>query len=117
DGAEFMKHPDLVYLGKISYGLYAYHILALRLAYQLFSSYHHAFALTLSSLYALVLTFGMAVISFKWLEAPFLRWKQRRFTYIPFGPPVADLDRQASKNRLDNAKKRELGAVVPSTES
>ena len=88
DGLPFMKHPWLVYLGKISYGLYAYHILALRASYYLFSNYHHSYNLTFVELYALALTFSMAVLSYRWLEMPFLRLKEQKFTYVPSGSPV-----------------------------
>ena len=85
DGASFLKNPLLVYLGKISYGLYAFHLLALRLSSNLFSEYHHPFSQTLSWLCALGITFSLAVVSFRWLETPFLRWKQKSFTYVPSG--------------------------------
>ena len=85
DGISFLKNPLLVYLGKISYGLYAFHLLALRLSGYLFSGYHHPFSQTLSWLCALGITFFLATISFRWLETPFLRWKQKSFTYVPSG--------------------------------
>ena len=85
DGAPFMKHSGLVYLGKISYGLYAYHILSWRLSLHLFSRYHLPHEWSLSWLCALALTFLLAAASFKWLESPFLRLKRRKFTYVPSG--------------------------------
>ena len=87
DGAAFMKNSGLVYLGKISYGLYAYHFLGLRLSGYLFSGYHYRHRWTLSSVCALAITFLLAGASFKWLESPFLRLKQR-FTYVPSGPRI-----------------------------
>ena len=85
DGLPFMKYSGLVYLGKISYGLYAYHMLALRLSGYLFSRYQLPHEWTLSLLCALAITFLLAAASFKWLESPFLRLKQRKFTYVPSG--------------------------------
>jgi peptidoglycan/LPS O-acetylase OafA/YrhL len=85
DGAPFMKYPGLVYLGKISYGLYAYHILSLRLSIYLFSRYHHPHGWSLSWLCALAITFLLAAVSFRWLESPFLRLKRNKFTYVPSG--------------------------------
>ena len=85
DGAPFMKHPGLVYLGKISYGLYAYHILSWYLSGYLFSRYHPTHGWSLSLLCALAVTFLLAAASFKWLESPFLRLKRRKFTYVPSG--------------------------------
>jgi len=96
DGLSFLMHPILVYLGKISYGLYAFHILALRCAYYLFRNYHGPFHMTLSSVAALSLTLGMAAVSFRWLESPFLRLKQQKFTYVPSGPVI---DENAEQNR------------------
>ena len=85
DGLSFLKNPALVYLGKISYGLYAFHILAIRCAYYLFRNYHHPLRMTLSLVVALGITFVMAAASFRWLESPFLRLKQKRFTYVSSG--------------------------------
>ena len=85
DGAPFMKHSGLVYLGKISYGLYAYHVLSWRLSLQLFSRYHPTHGMLLSWLCALAVTFLLAAASFKWLESPFLRLKRRKFTHVPSG--------------------------------
>jgi peptidoglycan/LPS O-acetylase OafA/YrhL len=82
-----LRHPALVYLGRISFGLYAYHQLALLLAGRLFPLHatragqwaaHFAVALTL--------TLMAAVLSFRWLEQPFLRLKRLRFTIIPSRP-------------------------------
>ncbi len=85
DGMPFLKNPLLVYLGKISYGLYAFHLLALQLSANLFAQYHHPFTQTFSLLFALGMTFFLAVISYRWLESPFLRWKQKRFTHVLSG--------------------------------
>jgi peptidoglycan/LPS O-acetylase OafA/YrhL len=69
------------YLGKISYGLYVYHLLSIEFAHALFSSMHGlAFVIT-SALVALLLTIAIAVISYALLESPFLRIK-RRFEII-----------------------------------
>ncbi len=87
DGLPFLKYSWLVYLGKISYGLYAYHFLGLQLSQRLFTRYPHAHAWTLSWLCSLAITFSLAVASFKWLESPFLRLKRSKFTHIPSGAP------------------------------
>jgi peptidoglycan/LPS O-acetylase OafA/YrhL len=86
DGMPFMKNPVLVYLGKISYGLYLYHMLSLHLA-GYFIDRHMPLGQTLNALAGLLLTFLFAAASFKWLETPFLRLKQRRFTYVVSGAP------------------------------
>ena len=85
DGIPFLKHPWLVYFGKISYGLYAYHFLGLQFSQRLLTGYHHAYAQTLSWLCSLAITFSLAAASFRWLESPFLRLKRSKFTYIPSG--------------------------------
>jgi len=89
DGVRFLKNPKLVYLGKISYGLYAYHILSLQLSDRFFGRYHPSHGQwTLTLVCGLLITFVLAGASFKWLESPFLRLKRERFTYVPSGSPV-----------------------------
>ena len=87
DGFSYLKKPLLVYLGKISYGLYAFHMLSFRLVDNLFEGHSIAFSRTIAALCALALTFLFATASFRWLESPFLRWKQTKFTYVPSGAP------------------------------
>ena len=67
----------LAYLGRISYGLYVFHLLAVTLSTRLQSGRFHlpvAFAITVA----------LAAASYKWLEKPFLRLKSR-FTVVPSG--------------------------------
>jgi peptidoglycan/LPS O-acetylase OafA/YrhL len=76
----------LRYLGKISYGLYVFHMLAIHLSLKLWGGYVH----TLRSFVAfwclsLLVTFAMASASYKYFEAPFLRLK-KRFTRIESRP-------------------------------
>lgn len=69
----------LAYLGKISYGLYVFHLLALRTADDyLADGFSHIFV-------AFLLTVVMAMLSYELIEAPFLRLK-RKFTRIPSRP-------------------------------
>jgi peptidoglycan/LPS O-acetylase OafA/YrhL len=87
DGASFLKNSGLIYLGNITYGLYAYHYLGRQISDHVFARYHnhaHNFSYTLSALFGLAVTFLMAAASFKWLETPFLRLK-KRFTHVPSG--------------------------------
>lgn len=85
DGFTFMRNSGLVYLGKISYGLYAYHILGERLSIYLFRGSHPFHGWTLLLFSSLAITFLLAILSFQWLERPFLRLKRLKFTYIPSG--------------------------------
>jgi peptidoglycan/LPS O-acetylase OafA/YrhL len=87
-GAPFLRHSWLVYFGKISYGLYGYHYLGLRLSDYLLGDHPRPFGLALSLSCTPVITFLLATASFKWLESPFIRLKQTRFTYVPSSAPV-----------------------------
>jgi peptidoglycan/LPS O-acetylase OafA/YrhL len=66
----------IVYLGRISYGLYVFHLFALAVIMQ------HAVAIgfELRVLSSFVLTVMLAAASYKLLEQPFLRLK-KRFSY------------------------------------
>jgi peptidoglycan/LPS O-acetylase OafA/YrhL len=72
----------LVYLGRISYGLYVFHVLGLLISDRIVSD-QTASLLRYSSRVgvALAATILMAAISFRWLETPFLSLKQR-FTHV-----------------------------------
>jgi len=87
--ALLLRVPPLslvVYLGRISYGLYVFHLFALALVMQ------RAVALgfELRVLLAFLLTVTLAAISYRWLEQPFLKLK-KRFSYR--SPPDDGLDR------------------------
>lgn len=82
-----LNHPALRYLGRISYGIYMYNVLACILAINIVQRmgqgtlhlFKDSFWPTNILYYALCvgLTIGMAAISYRYLEAPFLRWKDR----------------------------------------
>lgn len=76
----------LIYLGKISYGLYVFHAWAIYLAaYLIGLLFHMSFKqganplrfVAVKDLFALILTILMAAASYKWLEKPFLKLKHR----------------------------------------
>ncbi|HET7112908.1 MAG TPA: acyltransferase [Pyrinomonadaceae bacterium] len=69
----------LVYLGRISYGLYVFHLFALALMAQLLFVPVLGIPLNfeLRILFSFLLTVSMAAVSYKFLEQPFLRLKER----------------------------------------
>ncbi len=71
--SSWLTNPWLVRLGKISYGLYIWHLFAIVLTYK-FGWCRPQSAWT--SFCALPLTIAMAEISYQWIEKPFLRWKE-----------------------------------------
>jgi peptidoglycan/LPS O-acetylase OafA/YrhL len=76
-------HKPFIYLGKISYGLYVFHVLWLGLARHLlgrFMSSPMALQTAAMSL-ALPATVLTAMLSYRYLESPFLRVK-KRFTVV-----------------------------------
>jgi peptidoglycan/LPS O-acetylase OafA/YrhL len=69
---------SLVYLGKISYGLYAYHMLALSLmGLTLGGRANTLLRFVIYWVGGLMLTIALASISYRLLERPFLRLKER----------------------------------------
>ena len=74
----------LAYLGRISYGLYVFHIFSINAAGAMLRGLHHRphqgspAMLTLS----LALTIAAAAFSYQFYERPFVRWKER-FTLVP----------------------------------
>ena len=72
----------LVYLGRISYGLYVFHALGLLISdYVVPNQTANLARYGLRIFVAFAATVTMAAISYRWLETPFLRLKQR-FTYV-----------------------------------
>ncbi len=67
----------LRYLGKISYGLYVYHVLGSRIAGFLLANTNHSIKFVLGPCLALIITVILAAISYRYLESPFLRMKER----------------------------------------
>jgi peptidoglycan/LPS O-acetylase OafA/YrhL len=85
----------LNYLGKISYGIYMYHLICIAFAFHLLDSFIH-FPLRLEGwhsalLYALSipLTLGVSALSYHFIEYPFIR-KKRTFTTVISGDDARD---------------------------
>jgi len=75
--ARLLSWAPLVYLGKISYGIYVYHVFIIVLVSPLLvplgmSEDHNAFG---RIAILLVLTVTASSLSWHWLEQPFLAWK------------------------------------------
>jgi peptidoglycan/LPS O-acetylase OafA/YrhL len=75
----------LVYLGKISYGLYVYHPLGNLLSGEVMRVHSSFLQLALRPIAALATTVLLAAASYAFLEKPFLRLKQR-FAHIDSRP-------------------------------
>ena len=71
-----LTFPGFVYLGKISYGLYVYHMAGVLIAEHILRNGHggrHRGA----ALLGFLLTVAFSAISYRWFESPFLRLKDR----------------------------------------
>jgi peptidoglycan/LPS O-acetylase OafA/YrhL len=81
-------HRFLVYLGKISYGLYVFHVLWLGVSRHVVARVLHGGGLSsqlAAMALALALTIASATVSYRYFESPFLRLK-KRFTVVRSRP-------------------------------
>jgi peptidoglycan/LPS O-acetylase OafA/YrhL len=81
-GTSMLRLPALIYLGRISYGLYVYHLLSLALVSRFAGQFIQRHFLLIQFFGGLALTIGLSALSFQLLEQPFLRLKAR-FTHVP----------------------------------
>jgi peptidoglycan/LPS O-acetylase OafA/YrhL len=82
-----LNNRVLEYLGKISYGLYVYHLIVifLVLKYCYYFDGSQACKNFMTMVYALSGTILISSVSYEFFEKPFLRIKDRRFTIIHSG--------------------------------
>ena len=80
-----LARAPLVYLGRISYGLYVFHAFGLALATSWITSTSPVIELAGRFFAALALTLVLAAASYQWLERPFLRLKER-FSHVASRP-------------------------------
>jgi peptidoglycan/LPS O-acetylase OafA/YrhL len=73
---KFLTGPWVVRLGKVSYGLYLLHLVGLLLAKSLFHPVSGT-AILATKAVGFVLTIILAFASYRWVESPFLRLKDR----------------------------------------
>jgi peptidoglycan/LPS O-acetylase OafA/YrhL len=100
----------LVYLGRISYGLYVFHMPVLTA----FEPFTDLVRWVVRLPLAFGLTLAVAALSYRFLEQPFLRLKER-FTYVRSAPPSGDA---AGSRRRDWRRHRVMidsySPIVPS---
>jgi peptidoglycan/LPS O-acetylase OafA/YrhL len=81
---EYLPRP-LIYLGRISYGLYVFHGLCIAVGWKFINvlpgARHQVFSMFYGYVVPLALTIGVAALSYRFYELPFLRLK-RRFTFV-----------------------------------
>ena len=75
-----MLPSQLIYLGKISYGLYVFHVPCREIARWLVGGIRHG--LLFEPLLQMALTIAIAALSYRYFEKPFLRLKER-FEFVP----------------------------------
>jgi peptidoglycan/LPS O-acetylase OafA/YrhL len=79
------QNAGLIYLGKISYGLYVYHLLGFWIAESLFGNLHGHLEGVVLFVASFCFTVALAAASYRFLESPFLELK-KGFTYVPSRP-------------------------------
>ena len=80
----FLRNATLLYLGKISYGLYVLHEFAHFCAIRMVHASTPVMVVA-QSIVGLALTIVLAAASYRWLESPFLRLKER-FAHVQSRP-------------------------------
>lgn len=81
----FPGSAAMTHLGRVSYGLYVFHLLCLRVASTLTRGESATLAMVTHAVLGLAITIGLALASYRVLEQPFLRLKTR-FTRVVSRP-------------------------------
>jgi peptidoglycan/LPS O-acetylase OafA/YrhL len=82
-----LRSRPIVYLGRISYGLYVYHELLLKIADRIFPLHGSSPSQMMAYwAFGLLTTLPVAAASYRWIELPFLHLKRRRFTVVESRP-------------------------------
>jgi peptidoglycan/LPS O-acetylase OafA/YrhL len=89
--AAWLRHAWLVYLGRISYGLYIYHGAALSAVMIVCASLPSGYRPVVSFSAGLALTIALAAVSYRWYESPFLQLKAR-YQHVPSLTPLRGVD-------------------------
>jgi peptidoglycan/LPS O-acetylase OafA/YrhL len=87
-----LSSPIVVYLGRISYGIYLLHFPIFHLIDRFFPNKTTVLPLRLSvGLLEILLSLGAAVLSYGLVESRFLRWKHRFNNNMPQNPPATSV--------------------------
>jgi peptidoglycan/LPS O-acetylase OafA/YrhL len=81
DGLKLPTYQWVLYLGRISYGLYVFHLFSLDAVKFLLLHFLGTSPVWLRGIAGLLLTIALASASYRWLEVPFLRLK-KRFAHV-----------------------------------
>jgi peptidoglycan/LPS O-acetylase OafA/YrhL len=85
--SSLLRSRPIIYLGRISYGLYVYHELLLKIADRIFPQHASSPSQMIAYwAFGLIATLPVAAASYRWIESPFLRLKRNRFTVVESRP-------------------------------
>jgi peptidoglycan/LPS O-acetylase OafA/YrhL len=83
----WMYNQRLIYLGRISYGLYVYHGAAIMITLAIFAAAPEWLRWLVCPALSIGATVAVSAISYRWFETPFLRLK-KRYQYIRSASPA-----------------------------
>jgi len=74
---KFSKIPFLTYTGKISYGMYLFHMIPIFLLLQIYPGYNN---IIIKVLLSFLITFILSYLSYNYFEKPFLKYKNKFYS-------------------------------------